>query len=69
MQSVHTRILMGCNRYNNAELLKYAIRNISSNLFGFFNFFFLIDLLDGKGVGMVHFGHANGCISGGGVGK
>ena len=37
--------------------------------FAFFNFFFLIDLLDGKAVGMAHFGHANGCIFGGDVGK
>ena len=37
--------------------------------FGFFNFFILIDLLDGKGVGMAHFGHANGSIFGGDVGK
>ena len=37
--------------------------------FGFFNFFFPIDLLDGKGFGMALFGHANGCIFGGDVGK
>ena len=35
--------------------------------FGFFIFFFLLDLLDGKGVDMAHFGHANGCIFGGDV--
>ena len=37
--------------------------------FAFFNFFFLIDLLNGKGVDMAHFGHANYCIFGGDVGK
>ena len=30
--------------------------------FGFFNFVFLIDFLDGNGVDMAHFGHANSCI-------
>ena len=37
--------------------------------FGLFNFFSLNDLLNGKGVGMAYFGHANGCIFGGDVGK
>ena len=37
--------------------------------FGFFNFFFLIDLLDGKDADMAHFGPANGCIFGDDVGK
>ena len=37
--------------------------------FGFFNFFFLLDLLDGNGVNMTHFGLASGCIFGGDVGK
>ena len=37
--------------------------------FAFFNFFFLIDFLDGKGVGMAHFGHANCCIFGDDMGK
>ena len=69
MQSVHTRILMGCNRYHNAELLKYAIRNVIGNPLHFHQFFFLIDFLDGKDVGMAHFGHANYCIFGGDVGK
>ena len=40
MQSVHARILRGCNRYNNAELLKYAIRNVSGNLFWFLQFLY-----------------------------
>ena len=37
--------------------------------FGFFNFFFLLDLLDGKGVDMAHFGHTNDCVLGGDVGN
>ena len=37
--------------------------------FVFFNFLFLIDLLDGNGVDMAHFGHANDCNFGGDVGE
>ena len=40
MQSVHTRILMGYNRYHNAELLIYAVRNVSRNLLRFLRFLF-----------------------------
>ena len=54
MQSLHTRILMGCNRYHSVKSLKYAMGNVSSNLLRFFNFFFLLDHLDGKGVDMAH---------------
>ena len=38
MQSLHARKLMKCNRYHNAELLKYAIRNVSDNLLRFLQF-------------------------------
>ena len=35
----------------------------------FLQFLFLLDLLDGKGVDMAHFGHANDWIYDGDVGK
>ena len=38
--NLHTRMLMGCNRYHNGELLKYAIRNVSSILLRFLQFLF-----------------------------
>ena len=37
--------------------------------FGFFNFFSLNELLNGKDVGMAYFGHAKGCIFGSDVSK
>ena len=47
MQSVHARILMECNRYNNAELLKYAIRKVrQSFLVSLISFFLLIFLME-----------------------
>ena len=60
---------MGCSWYHNAELLKYAIRNVSVNLLRFLQFRLVIDILEGKGVAMAHFGHAKGCIFGSNVGK
>ena len=60
---------MGCNRYHKCQTPEIS-ETSAVIFFGFFNFFFLIDLLDGKGrVDMAHLSHANGCIFGGDVGK
>ena len=45
MKSLSHGILTGCNRYHNAELLKYSICNVSCNLLWFlqFRFFSLME--------------------------